>query len=936
MSLRTIGPGVLRTMSDVQIQLLGAVEVRRRGCAVPLAGRRLRTLLAVLALAADGTVAAGSLVQALWDDDPPERARGSLQTTVSRLRRVIGDDVVQTTAGGYRLRVRREDVDVLRFRDAVAAASAETDPQQEREQLATALALWAGDPFGEPLSDWLERHDAPRLIEEHLAARERRIDLDLAADRAEDVVQELLTLTERYPMRESLWARLVRALRAAGRAAEALRTYEMVRAMLAEELGADPGQELQQLHHELLTTPRSEVPGTTVRCPPVRQLPRPPAQFVGRLTELERLDWHLQAHDHTGPLILHGPGGVGKTALALRWSDAVADQFPDGQLFVDLHGFDEHAVEPIAALETLLRSLGVSGEDIPAREPDATSLLRSLLAERHYLLVLDNARDAAQVRPLLPGGRSVVLVTSRSQMRSLAAHEGAHRIAVDVLPDPDAVAMLATRSERSASRCSELAELADLCGHLPVALAVIAERAGRESGALADLVARLRDEAGRLDELTTGDDPLTDVRAAFDGSYAQLDHDTARLFRLLGLHPETSVSVEAAAALQGTDETQARRLLDRLASWHLVGRIGQDWYGMHDLLRMFARDRLMARESEDSRASAQRRLRTWYAHSVFAATYGGEEASLVSLPDLPSGVRPRTFADNAEAMSWLGAHRHVISRLTRTAAADGDGVIASRLVIDFTIYLEYICAEVEERELARIGVAAAQAVGAAANEAGCLNRLGMRLARDDEYDESIACFLRGAERFASIDDVAGEHRLATNAALVHSMAGRAEQAEEILISRVVDLERQGLDDELASALTQLAEVQLDLNRPRDAFATATRATRMLDDDQPRNSAYALDKLAKAALALGDIDGAVSAYDDAAAAFYAVGDVNEAVWTLEELGLAHQEHGRSEAAVRHWSRALELLDEVDNGGEANVQERRQRLASLIADIDRLIS
>lgn len=921
-------------MSDLDIQLLGALEVRRGAQLLHLPGRRLRTLLVVLSLEAARNVTVEALTQAMWDADPPAHARASLQSLVARLRRAIGDDVIETTTAGYRLTVARSAVDVLRFRDAVSAASAKADPTQERNSLTAALADHGGEPFGEPLSDWLARYEAPRLTEEYLAALERRLELDLATGRAEQVVGELLSLTGAHPLREPLWERLLVALREAGRTAEALQAYDRLRTHLAEELGADPGAELQQLHRDLLKgTDAPPAPPIQGRQPP-RQLPRAPGRFVGRGAELRQLDHALAAADQTSVLVLHGTSGVGKTALGLCWADSVASYFPDGQLFIDLHGFDQHTVAPLAALETLLRSLGVSNAELPRQEQAAAALFRSIMAERNCLLVLDNACDPAQVRPLLPGGQSLVLITTRSQMRSLAAREGAHRIAVDLLPEPEAVAMLATRTQQAATGSEELSELAALCGYLPIALSVVAERLARDSATLHEVVIHLRDETRRLDALTTGDDPLTDVRAAFNGSYAQLDAQTASGFRLLALHPETTINGEAVAALLGSDLAQARQLLDRLVGWHLLEAAGEDWYDMHDLVRAFARDRMLTQEPEDSRAAARSRLRTWYAHTVFAATYSDDSSAIVDLPDLPAHTRPRSFPGRDEAMSWLAAHRPAITRLIRTAAVERDGVIASRLANDFTIYLSNICADAEEREICRIGVAAARAVGAASYEAACLNRLGMRLAHDEEYVESIESFLRGARLFASIDEPIGEQRLAGNAAVVHCLAGRPEQAEELLLRYVADLELRDLVEELAPTLNQLAGVQLALDRPRDAVTTATRVVQMLaPGTRTRVLAIALHKIAEGCAALGDLDGATAALSRTAGAYESVGDLNEAVQAWEYLGLLQRDHGRPGAAARSWSTALELLDGAD---AAAIGDRREKLRSLLAQADHVVS
>ncbi|UYM04513.1 AfsR/SARP family transcriptional regulator [Solicola gregarius] len=500
-------------MADVGIRLSGTIEVLRDGEPVAIPGRRVRALLVMLALSAGRSVPVDTLSRGVWGDDPPERVRGSLQTYVGRLRRVVGAERVATEETGYRLDIPADAVDLLQFERLVTESSEADDPDTESARLDQALALWHGDPFGGAPSEWIEQQLVPELTERHLQAVERRIDLDLSDGNATAHLPMLRNLIERHPLRETLWMRLLTALDDAGRTAEALERYEDLRTRLADELGVDPSPELQRVHQQLLTKepPRIEDSAATPTTATPRQLPPAIGGFTGRSDQLIALD---SAATDSSLVALHGPGGVGKTALAVQWASRNHGHFPDGQLFVDLRGYGPgEPVDPLDALDALLRGMGVPGNRIPADTESRSALLRTELSNRQALLLLDNAREASQVRPLLAGGSTTTLVTSRSQLRGLVSRDGAQRIAVDPMPTDDAVVLLADRfgirADSSTTELAELAELADLCGHLPVALTVAAERAGRDGHhRIAEVNERLRNEHERLGTLTGwADDP---------------------------------------------------------------------------------------------------------------------------------------------------------------------------------------------------------------------------------------------------------------------------------------------------------------------------------------------------------------------------------------------------------------------------------------------
>jgi DNA-binding SARP family transcriptional activator len=643
--LEIVGGGDRGGGPHIRIDLLGPIRVWGDQGAVPLPRGQLRVLLAVLALAGGRSVTAEALIARLWGEELPEHPPASLANLLYRLRQALGRDAVLGTTDGYSLAIGPDDVDVLRFRRLLAEAAGERDPAATRTLLDEALALWRGEPLAGVAGEALREMEVPRLTEEYLAAREQRIALDMAQGRRDQVLEELNELTARYPLRETLWRQLLLGLAAASRQAEALAAYEVARRRLSEELGTDPSRELREVHRQLLTgqavppalradpvTPvptalRAEpvapvptaVPGA-LRAEPVAHLPTAPAalpatvaDFAGREDELERLAG-AGGTDRLGVTILaiDGMAGVGKTALALRAAHQAAPGCPDGQLFLDLLGYtpDRRPVEPREALGALLRMMGVSGTSIPEPLVERAALWRSTLAGRRTLVVLDNAADAAQVRPLLPGtAGSRVLVTSRHRMADLDATE---TVSLDVLePGPARELFTAlTGARRAAAEPEAVDGVLRACGYLPLAIRIAGGRLrARPSWRVSDLLALLREADGRLGELAVGD---RSVASAFQVSYAQLPAAQRRLFRLLGLLPGAGLDRFGAATLAGTGTDEAVRLLAALVDAHLLEEPAPGRYRFHDLLREHARQVVTTDEPADERRRAEDRLLDYY------------------------------------------------------------------------------------------------------------------------------------------------------------------------------------------------------------------------------------------------------------------------------------------------------------------------------------
>ncbi len=466
--------------------------------------------------------------------------------------------------------------------------------------------------------------EAARLEEQRLAALEARIDADLACARHAVLIPELRKLVLDYPLRERLWGQLVLALYRSGRQADALSAYREIHQLLEAELGVEPGAALRRLHQRILSAdaaldaPARSAPGARATPAPVpRQLSADVAGFTGRGEHLRRLG-QLLGGDGQGPAALViaaivGTAGVGKTALAVHWAHQVAGRFADGQLYVDLRGVARRPpLPPAEALAQLLRALGVPAAQVPPELEEAAGTYRSLLAGRRVLVVLDNAASPDQVRPLLPGSPTcLVVVTSRNQLRGLVAKDDARLLTLDVLGRDEAAALVGRviGDARVRAEPAATAELARLCAHLPLALRIAgANLADHPGQPIADYTAELA-EGDRLAKLVVGGDEQTAVRSSLDLSYQRLAPPERRLFRLLGLVPGPDVSAAAAAALAGTTPERAELVLDRLALAHLLARRAPGRFAVHDLLRLYAIDRALREESEQEREVATRRLR---------------------------------------------------------------------------------------------------------------------------------------------------------------------------------------------------------------------------------------------------------------------------------------------------------------------------------------
>lgn len=603
--------------------LLGPLSVAWDGVPVTVGAAQQRVVLATLLVDANRVVTVDALIAALWGDTPPRGARNDLQNVMSRLRRTLGGvkrrALVETHPGGYRVELADDALDVSRFR-ALAQQARDTgdDPERVALLLRSALALWRGDALADVPSELLRRDIVPSWEDQRLAALELCLDAELRLGRHDEVTGELRELTDQHPLRERFWAQRMLALYRSGRPAEALDCYRAVSTLLAEELGADPSTSLRELHVRILRAdptldPAPVPPPPTiarVAVPVPHQLPLPIADFTDRDEELSGLRATLTAHPASGvgPRIatITGAGGVGKTTLAVRLAHQVIAEFPDGQLFVDLRGAGQRPVTADEALGGFLLALGLTGSAIPRHSEERAALYRSMLAERRMLIVLDNATDDGQIRPLLPGAAGCgVVVTSRARLTGAA---GTLPVELEVFSDGAAMRFLgqAIGATRVTAEPEAAVSLVQLCGGLPLALRIVAARlVAKPHWRLADMGNRMRADRGPLHELTHGD---LDVRSSLALSYTGLTPAAQRLMRRIGLLDSPDIPTWTAAALSDVDLGQAEELLEQLVDARLMeprgpGRL-RHRYHCHDLIHAYARERALAEESPEDRLAA--------------------------------------------------------------------------------------------------------------------------------------------------------------------------------------------------------------------------------------------------------------------------------------------------------------------------------------------
>jgi DNA-binding SARP family transcriptional activator/tetratricopeptide (TPR) repeat protein len=878
------------TPPDVHVLILGPVLVRRGAQTVAPSAPLTRTIVGVLALAGAAGLSVDALAESAWPQDKPPVGGKALVVAVHRARQWLAGHTdgrvrIERTTTGYTL--VGAEIDADRFTRLAAHPGG----------LAEALGLWRGEPLADAMAGQSVAPAIEALTRTRLTAATEHGRRLLAAGRAGDALALLTPLVDVYPLDEPLHAVLVEALASVGRQAEALDRYERLRLRLADELGVDPSRELSGT---LVRVLRQEIPQAAREPiapagPVPAQLPPDVGIFTGRVDQLGQLD-ALAAAASGGSVVisaLAGIGGVGKTTLAAHWAHRVADTFPDGQLYIDLRGYAQvEPVQPIEALGRFLRALGVSPERVPVVVDEASALFRTMLAGKRLLVVADNVHSADQVRPLLPASPGcLALVTSRDRLDGLVAREGAHRLSIDVFAPGESTALLVAMlgADRVAAEPAAAAELAELCGHLPLALRITAAHLmGRPSLSIAGQVRALR--ADRLMELAIAEDPMSSVRAVFDLSYARLSDADRRVFRLLGIAPGTDISVPAVTVLCGSG---AAASLERLVAAHLV-RQDDGRYSCHDLVREYARARAEAEDAAEQRKSAVETLCHWYLDTADTAArllHPNDSARLDVPPVVLTGRL--SFDSDASAEAWLRTEMHqlisviehtakhgppeiswlladAIRRFTHgmgqvellhalqasyTAAVDARD-LTGQAAIDLSLTLVYVAVGPMEKGTthAARAVTAARGAGWVEGTSVALTLLASALMSNGDFDEAEA-------RFNETIEYAREHGLIEREiAATHNLAhfywgiGELHSAADCT-SQVVAHYRQGDNlNNVVAALDSHAQIQHDLGELHNAAATLAEALTLSEvNPRRRHQSWVLNHLAEVHVDLGRYD-----------------------------------------------------------------------------------
>ncbi|MET7475990.1 BTAD domain-containing putative transcriptional regulator [Streptomyces sp. NPDC005648] len=976
----------MSTAVAMRFAVLGPVRVWRDGAEVPLGAAQQRLLLGLLMAHAGRPVAMEELQLALWGETPPGSPSNAVYRHIGVLRRLLEPELpVRATgrwlvrdAGGYRLNAAPGTLDVLGFRELVRRAREAGDAETAVPLYLEALNLRTGPvATGVPV----EARSHPPFValeREHLSAVREAADAALdggAGPGGAGALGRLLAVLHRaaaeHPLDEPLQARLVRALAASGQRAAALDTWQRVRRTLTTELGVEPGAELRAVQGEVLREDEPEQPTRPTRsaatppastaptlvparaarlslvpdapdrptapapAPFVRptQLPSELGAFAGRRTELAQL-MGLSAEEAPGTRIavISGMGGIGKTTLAVRWAYRIAHRFPDGQLYVNLRGFDPGGAvtDPGEALRGFLEALGVPPQRMPAGTDAQTGLYRSLLARRRVLILLDNARDAEQVRPLLPGSPGcLIVVTSRDRLFGLVTVEGARPLALDRLPSAEARESLVRRlgADRVLAEPDAVAEIVARCAGLPLALAVVATRAATHPAfPLAAIAAELREARGSLDAFADPD-PAGDVRAVLSCSYHALSPGAARLLRLLSLHPGPDVTVPAAAAVAGGAPEEIRPLLGELTRAHLLTEHMPGRYTCHDLLRTYAMERAAVDDGPAERAAALRRLLDHYLHTAHTAgRLYSPWWTASSLPDAAAGARPETFADDGQALRWYTAERRVLHALAAPAADGGYDGHLWRLAWSLERFMDRQGHWHESAALQRAGLDAAVRDEDRSAQAHLLRGLARASARLERYDDARGHIRRSLALFTELNDPLGLAHAHRSHGWLLDRLGEHDGALDAA-GRALDLYR-AVGDRVAatSALHALGWTHVLRGDPRRATAHFEEAlTGLVGLEGTRyGEAGTWDSLGIARHRLGEHERAVACFQCALRLYREVGDTFGEAGTLRHLGDTYLATGDPGAARTVWERALQLLAPAD---PTAAEELRTRLLAL---------
>ncbi|MCX2951533.1 AfsR/SARP family transcriptional regulator [Lentzea sp. NEAU-D7] len=896
----------------VRFRLLGDVGAQVRGEPIAIGYGQLRSVLAVLLVEANQVVSVDQLVDRIWSGRRlPRKPRAAVQHSMTMLRNALapaeGVTIVRRSTG-YQLTVEPESVDLHRFRRLVDDGRAAEDDARAATLLEEALRLWGGEPFAGLTTAWLESLRAT-LIQHRHAVRLELVDVQLRhlarPEHAALLLPDLAEWAEQNPLDERLAGQLMLALYRSGRPADALDHYQRMRKRLADELGTDPSPPLHRLHEQILVTdPALTVP----RRPPIavpRQLPAKPRLFSGRALELAELDAAL-GQDTVVITAVGGLGGMGKTWLASQWAHRNLDRFPDGQLYVNLRGFDPtgQPTPAAAVVRGFLDALGVAPSAVPTGVDAQAGLYRSLVAGRRMLIFLDNAADSAQVAPLLPGSSTcVVLVTSRRHLSGLVTAHGARVLNLDRLTDEEARRLLATHlgEDRLAAEPGVTAELLTCCAGLPLAIGIMAARAtAHPDFPLSALVGELREQSELLDALDAGED-LASLRAVFSWSCNALSAEAAAVFGAVGIAPGADIGLPAVASLTALPPARARACLRELEQAHLVSQHAPGRYRMHDLVRLYAAERA----HRDT--AAVERVVDFYAHTAYAADRTlAPLRHAIAIGAPAEGAVPLGFEDDTAAAEWLTTELPNLLAAQKLAAEQDLHAQVWYVAWSLDTFFRRRGAYQDGLTTWRAAVAAADRTSDRHAQAMTRRHLGNECGGLGLHSEGLP-LLHGAlaisEETGDLPGQAHAHHKLASLWQGRGDYGRALQHSVPALRLFQDI---GLPAQVSWAHAQVGWDHAQLGSYEQARthceASLTLARRHRDREV---EADALDTLGYVAHHTGDLSQALDHYRRALALFREIGHDYLEANVLERLGRTHHDLGHHDRARTAWLQAIEL-------------------------------
>lgn len=964
---------------EFEIRLSGSVEVRAAGRRSDLGSTKTRVTLAALAWDADRSVSVDTLIHRIWDDHPPVKAREALHAHVSRIRRALriaGGDApaIVSLTNAYVMRVDPDCVDLRCYTNRVSQSRSlrESDEGAALRLLDRADAVWHGEPLAGIAGSWPE-HLRAAVGETTLAAAMTRADILIDTGRFADAVPVLLPLVEEHPVDEAMAERLAVALYGSSRTAEATRLLQRTRQRVVRDIGLDAGRRLHRVHQGILAgTPARDLPryvdgGDAVSS--VRPVSRAPdnlprdVPWVGRRDELGRLGAVLREGDSARGVVvtveaIHGMGGVGKTSLAVHVGHQLRDRFPDGRLFVHLggHAPDRTVPAPARVLTELLRLLGMNVKELPRETDELVALWRSSARDRRMLVILDDAVDSDQVRPLLPGASpTVVIVTSRRRLPGLP---GVRALALDVLPPEDAIALFAQRlGTPVGSSEADIADIVRICDYLPLAVEIAASRLlARPSWTPADLLRQLGGGGGHLAELRDGERTMTHV---FELSYRALNAEQQLVFRRVGLHVGVEFGPAAVAALTGLSIVDAERVLEELLTNFLVSEPSPHRFTMHDLLRGYARSLIEAGDV-DTEEDARRAVQDLVDHYVGAADLADRSAypfrsRMTSAVPGPTARSRLDVTDEQGAEQWLitesanlldtldwvaehGSERrlalviHVLAGfldmeghlakaepLLRRAVShwrdESDSASLARALLDLSSMHTHGSRFEEAIAESREALEIARSLGDTELEVQCIQRLSLPLWQTGQYALTQSLQKRSLDLLTKAGSKLQIARSRNHLGITHLHLAEDHKALECFTAALAGFTELGDARGTYSAMNNLAELHQRMGNPQAAERVYRDALGIAEGiGSKRDQATLHLNLASVLDVLGKTDDALALYDRVLPVLRSVGDRRGETVALNGIGRACRAAGRFEDALAWHTAALEVVRRIHAAGE----------------------